>query len=526
MYPVQLDEAIYLRWAEIIDHQGQWFISLLDGKEPLTYWILAVLRKVLGGDPLFEARALSAAAGTLSTWGLFAVGRRVGGENAGLLAAGLYACFPYALVYDRLAYTEAVVNLFGIVIVLTSLIAFEGDDAGREGSWKRALAPGLALGLGLFTKQTLFLLAFFPALAGLWRGWRHKRRAAARLLLIYGIAAVFVLISVVMRPAAPTLQAHDALVHSTRFFVQPPELLSDPFKVAPSNLRKLGGFVSAYLTWPAAIAALASVAYLAWRKAPGVWILASASIVPLVVHVFVLELMYPSRYPFPHLWPLLVLVGWVGVEAGKQCKGSGGERSSVLGNWARHAVPLRGGNRVFTMTQAVTATLGLLLAGPFVYRAVGVLRSPVGHLHPEDARSFLGPGAHAGFGVREAVNYLLAESRNGAFVLLTDPIWGPPADAMFAYLNERQGIRVYEAWWMQRSGDYLILPPGQAQVLRSHYERVEAGTVDFSNVSRVFYVTDTNFYTPAAVHLRQPGARLVASFPKTGGQSIDVYRLK
>ena len=32
MFPILVDESIYLRWAEIIDHQGQWFISLLDGK--------------------------------------------------------------------------------------------------------------------------------------------------------------------------------------------------------------------------------------------------------------------------------------------------------------------------------------------------------------------------------------------------------------------------------------------------------------------------------------------------------------
>ena len=43
--PLAWDEAIYLRWAEIIDHQGQWFISLLDGKPPLSYWLLAVVHR-------------------------------------------------------------------------------------------------------------------------------------------------------------------------------------------------------------------------------------------------------------------------------------------------------------------------------------------------------------------------------------------------------------------------------------------------------------------------------------------------
>src|ERR1043166_6771113 len=35
--PVAGAESVYLRWAEIILHQKQWFISLLDGKQPLSY---------------------------------------------------------------------------------------------------------------------------------------------------------------------------------------------------------------------------------------------------------------------------------------------------------------------------------------------------------------------------------------------------------------------------------------------------------------------------------------------------------
>ena len=50
-FPVLTDEAIYMRWAEIIEHQNQWFIALLDGKQPLSYWLYALLR-FAGVDPL------------------------------------------------------------------------------------------------------------------------------------------------------------------------------------------------------------------------------------------------------------------------------------------------------------------------------------------------------------------------------------------------------------------------------------------------------------------------------------------
>ena len=65
-----------------------------------------------------------------------------------------------------------------------------------------------------------------------------------------------------------------------------------------------------------------------------------------------------------------------------------------------------------------------------------------------------------------------------------------------------------------------------ADLLRSHYERVQAGKLDFSRVGRVFYLTDTHYYPREAVLTRQPNAQLIQSFPKKNGHSIDIYQLK
>ena len=191
MFPVLVDESIYMHWAEIIEHQGQWFISLLDGKQPLQYWVLAVVRMIFGGDPLLEGRLVSVGAGLLSTVGVFAIGKRLGGDTAGLISASLYAVFPFALLYDRLAYTEAFVNLNGIAIALTALLAF-GEP---KKNWTPEIAAGLALGLALFTKQTTLLFIHFPVIAGLWLGRGQARSLFARWGLMYGIAGVFVFVN-------------------------------------------------------------------------------------------------------------------------------------------------------------------------------------------------------------------------------------------------------------------------------------------------------------------------------------------
>ncbi len=500
MFPILVDEAIYLRWAEIIERQGQWFISLLDGKPPLTYWFLAVGRFVSDADPLLQGRLLAVLAGLLSTFGIFQITRRIAppehAERAGLLAAGLYAIFPWALLYDRLAYTEAWVNFFGIAITWASLVCFE--RAGK--SWSRGLAPGLALGLGLFTKQTAILFGLVPLAAAFYFGRGQGRNWMVRAATIYAIAAVFLAANFVLTPEAPKLETHDAVLHHTGFFADPNDLLADPLVAARGNFPKLVSYIGTYVTWPLALMALASAVGLARSGSFVPWLFVAGALIPVIVEVFLLALMFPSRYPFPHFWPWLAtaavgIVVWTGRLAAERRK---------------------------------PALYGLiaLAALPMLARDVRMLDNPETGLHASDAEGFLGDHAHVGYGIAEAVAYLRGEARSGPFVLLTDPIWGPPADAIFPYLNHRDGIRVFEAWWTQLSGEHAILPRGEAEVLRSHYERISAGAVDFRQVPRVFYLTDTHYYPREAVKIRQPNARLVASFPKRAGHSIDVYRLK
>jgi hypothetical protein len=163
-----------------------------------------------------------------------------------------------------------------------------------------------------------------------------------------------------------------------------------------------------------------------------------------------------------------------------------------------------------------------------LYRTGMVLNNPKDNISPHDSGYYFGTYSHAGFGVREAIGFLRAEAlRNGPMILLVDPIWSVPADAIFPYLNRRYGIQVHEAWWTQLSGTHAIMPNAEVDLMRSQYERIPAGKLDFRKAQRVFYLTDTNYYTPPDVQVRQPNAQLLVQFPKPGGgHSVDVYRLK
>src|SRR5215472_2325773 len=154
LFPILIDESIYMRWAEIIDHQGQWFISLLDAKQPFSYWIYALIRQAApDSDPLFGPRLVSACAGIGSVLLLFRLGRRLAGARAGLLAALFYAALPFGVLYDRLGYTDALVNLSGIAITVVSVEYFSRTALSLRGT----LLLGALLGIGFSIKSTFTL---------------------------------------------------------------------------------------------------------------------------------------------------------------------------------------------------------------------------------------------------------------------------------------------------------------------------------------------------------------------------------
>ena len=313
---------------------------------------------------------------------------------------------------------------------------------------------------------------------------------------------VFPLISIVAQPDAPTFQTGSVILHQTSFFVSPDALLEDPLLQVRENAPKLIEYLGPYVTWPTLLMAILSLAYLAWRRNWGAWVVASVSIVPLVVQLVMLTVL-PTRYPYPHIWPLLLVIGLAAAAWWRE-PGGGKRRLGVL-------------------------LAGLAVAGvPMLWQSLRIAVNPRAHILEADSGMFFGSYPHVGHHIYEAVDQLRAEARSsGPFILLTDAIWGVPADAMFAFLNEQDGIRVYEAWWIKNSPANPIAPPGTVELIKSHHERVKGGTLDFSRAKRVFYVTDSQYVGPGQVRARQPNARRVWSFPnpeKTG--SLDIYRVK
>ena len=107
--PVFADEAIYIRWGQIIidDWQRYLFYPMNDGKTPLLMWLIVPLQ-FLFKNQLFAARLVSVLAGLVSlvfaaliSFELFEK------KKTAYLTMFLYSILPFTFFYNRLAITDS-----------------------------------------------------------------------------------------------------------------------------------------------------------------------------------------------------------------------------------------------------------------------------------------------------------------------------------------------------------------------------------------------------------------------------------
>ena len=177
-YPISFDALNYMRALERMDvrlHQPQ----------PPGYPLYILLGRVflwVTGDPHRALLWLSALAGLLAGWALYALGKRLYGQRAGLLAAIFLLSAPAVWFQSEIAAPYTLDLLASIGIGLLAWETMEGKE--KAAPWMLAAALGLS---GAFRPQTMVFLAPLAAFA-LWK--RGLRSLLGGGLLA---AAVFVL---------------------------------------------------------------------------------------------------------------------------------------------------------------------------------------------------------------------------------------------------------------------------------------------------------------------------------------------
>ena len=182
--PVFADEAIYIRWSQIMSAEATLrFLPLSDGKQPLFMWILMFYIKHIH-DPLFAGRLLSAISGIGSMIGLFFLTYYLfKSKLAALFASILWAISPLSLFFDRMALVDSMLTCLGIWTLFLSFVTAETLRLDM------AMILGFVLGLASLTKSpALFFAALIPTAVILLKKPKDVVKYASLILLSYAIA--------------------------------------------------------------------------------------------------------------------------------------------------------------------------------------------------------------------------------------------------------------------------------------------------------------------------------------------------
>ena len=191
LLPIFVDEAIYVRWAQVMKAESTLrFVPLSDGKQPLFMWSVIPLFKLFK-DPLFAGRFLSVMTGMATLLGLMALTYYLfKSKKAALLTGFTYAISPFMVFFDRMALVDSMLAMFGVWTFLFAAIT------ATTLRLDMAMITGFALGGAYLTKSpALFFSVLLPSTWLLFE-WKEKNKARiVTLLKLCGFTLVSFLIS-------------------------------------------------------------------------------------------------------------------------------------------------------------------------------------------------------------------------------------------------------------------------------------------------------------------------------------------
>src|SRR3954453_4084838 len=156
---------------------GHGFVSELDGlttaDHPPLYPLYLSLFSLVGLKSWAAHRVASCLLGAATVGAVGILGRRVGGDRVGLVAAGIAAVYPLLWVNDATVLSE---SLYGPLIALALIAAYRVIDRPTAG---RAAVLGAVVALAALTRSEALGLALLLALPVAWRArWRGLAAAA------------------------------------------------------------------------------------------------------------------------------------------------------------------------------------------------------------------------------------------------------------------------------------------------------------------------------------------------------------
>ncbi len=401
LQPIFADEAIYIRWAQVMKSEPTLrFLSLSDGKTPLFMWVMIPFFKI-SPDPLFAGRFLSVISGFFTLLGVFFLSKKVFNIKTALWASLLYVIIPYTIFFDRMALVDSMLTAFTIWSIYFAIWLV------KTLRLDLAMILGYLLGAALLTKTPAMtnILVLPIILLGLKKDSQGKYPLLRILVLLVVSALIALMIYNLLRlgPGFQQLSARNA-----DYVFSPAELKGrylDPFI---PHFHDIADWFPKLFTMPVLIFVFIGICYslLTFNKLGLivlVWVL-----VPFMLEMAFLRT-FTARYLLTSIAPFLIFAGF--------------GLTKIL---ERLRI-----KKSFKLVIAFIVVLPMALK--FDYQLIS--NPPPSDLPKEERKGYFEDWT-AGYGLKQIAGFLDKETKKKKLVVGTAGFFGTLPDGLYIYLDK------------------------------------------------------------------------------------------
>jgi len=395
---------------------------------------------------------------------------------------------------------DTMVNAFGVWTVWTSFRIARGNELVKTSF----VLLGILLGLAFFTKSTA--LAFFPAPFVIFFLWKTYTRTN---FLKY-ISLAFLIFVLINLPYFFTDQGvgydrQHAVLSGTHLYIPLESLLGFPVEIWTQNILTLFVYLLVYLTFPIFLVAVFGIFYALASKNKVAITLILLFMIPAVIILLVGKIIY-ARYYLEIIPPIIILSGWALVQ---------------LANYASEKLVLLNPFRA----NIFLIVLIVCVVSEGITFSETLKKKPLEALIPDIDRVQYLLNPRSGYGIKEAKDFLISESKKGPINVFTWVAQGNPQDGVMIYLWGQPKINIIPANWLFKIKK--VFPQGEKfPVYPSKYQWLKPRIGETADLKTAYFVAPIPGSLRNLFLENNPEWKKVWSFnsPSTI-KSLEIYKL-
>lgn len=421
--PVFGDEAIYIRWAQIIrSEETLRFIPQTDGKQPLFMWINAATSKIIS-DPLVSGRIISIFAGFgillllfFSTAiflnfndpekNIFKFIKKSISRNfyLSIFSSFIYCLLPFSFFFDRLALADTLLSFFGLFVFFLSLLL------SKYPRLDLSLILGIILGIAWLTKSPAIYFILLSIITFLFLNLKQ-----IKLILFPIISSIIAFLIYNILRLGP--QFSQISIRNKDYVWSISEILKHPLDPLKPHLLDTLSLYSRYISWPILIFSFFGLILFFIKKDKKSklekknFVLFFWWLIPLIGNAAIAKV-FTARYILFTLPPLIILIS-IGLSF---------FLIKIKNNWFKV----------------------LLFIGLFIVNINFIYKISIDPFHQKLSSTEVGylTDWTSGWGIKESADYLKERSLVANVIVGTEGNFGTLPDGLQIYANQTKQLTI------------------------------------------------------------------------------------